>query len=162
MKQTMNLIYISVSVFLTAYICSVFTQYGIKNWYDNVVADIPLTPPKYIFPIFWSVIYVLIIAAVTIALRCGDKSKKNKANNLFLLQLFLQILWCYAFFAQGLLGLGFIVLLLLDLTVFKMITVYLQIKKAAGLLLYPYYWWLLFATFLNFNFVYNLGFAVVF
>ena len=162
MKQTMKFLYVLTAVLLTAYISSIFTQFGIKGWYNNVVADIPLTPPNFVFPIVWSVLYVLIIAATVIVLNCGDKVKKQKANNLFLLQLFLQILWCYTFFAQGLLGLGFVVLILLDITVFKMIAFYLQIKRVAGFLLYPYYWWLLFATFLNFNFVYNLGFVLAF
>ena len=162
MKKTMKYLYVLISVFLTAYICSVFTQYGIRNWYNNVVGDISFTPPNYVFPIAWSILYTLIIAATFIVVRCGDKAKRQKANNLFISQLFLQILWCFSFFAQGLLGLGLIVLILLDVVVFKMVSSYYQIKKVAAFLIYPYYWWLLFATFLNANFVYNLGLVLVF
>ena len=162
MKKAMKYLYVLVSVFLTAYICSVFTRYGIKNWYDNVVGDIPFTPPNYVFPIAWSIIYTLIIAATFIVVSCGDKAKRQRANNLFISQLFLQILWCFSFFAQGLLGLGLIVLILLAVVVFKMINSYYQIKKAAAFLIYPYYWWVLFAIFLNANFVYNLGLVLVF
>ncbi len=161
MKHGFKFFYSTFAVLLTAYICSIFTQTGITGWYNDINLP-PLTPPNYIFPIVWSVLYVLLILSTFIVLKNADSYNKRKANNFFIIQLFLQILWCFTFFAQGYLGLGFVVIILLDIIVFKMISIYHKISRVAGMLLYPYYWWLIFATFLNFNFVYNLGLIIVF
>lgn len=161
MKQGFKFFYSFFSVMLTAYVCSIFTDIGIKQWYDGVEKPF-LTPPNIVFPIVWSVLYVLLAISTFMVLRDADSYNRKKANNIFIIQLFLQILWCFTFFAQGHLGLGFAVIILLDVCVFRMVSVYSKINKTASYMLYPYYWWLLFATFLNFNFVYNLGLIIVF
>jgi tryptophan-rich sensory protein len=160
MKQGIKFFYVFFAVMLTAYICSVFTNNGISQWYDNIEKPF-LTPPNKVFPIAWAILYVLIIISTFIALKDADSYNRKKANNYFILQLFLQILWCFTFFAEGHLGLGFAIILLLDIAVFKMIGIYSKINKTASYMLYPYYWWLLFATFMNFNFVYNFGLVMV-
>ena len=160
MKHIFKFFYVLLSVMLTAYICSVFTNNGIAQWYNNVEKPF-LTPPNKVFPIAWTILYVLLIVSTFWVIKNADSYNRKKANNYFILQLFLQILWCFTFFTQGHLGLGFAVILLLDICVFKMISVYSKINKTASYLLYPYYWWLLFATFMNFNFVYNFGLVMV-
>ena len=161
MKQGFKFIYTFSATMLTAYICSVFTHSGIKEWYDGVEKPF-LTPPNIVFPIAWSILYVLIMISTFMVLRDADSFNRKKANNLFIVQLFLQILWCFTFFAQGHLGLGFAIILLLDMCVFAMIVVYAKANKLASYMLYPYYWWLLFASFMNFNFVYKYGLVMVF
>lgn len=161
MKKGFKFFYVTAAVLLTAYICSALTRIGLAGWYDN--SDKPaLTPPNIVFPAMWSIIYVLLILASFIALRDGDSSQRSRANNLFIIQLALQILWCFCFFAQGQLALAMAVIILLDIAVYKMITVFLKIRRLAGWLLYPYYWWLIFATFLNAVFISSFGLIVVF
>lgn len=161
MRQGFKFFYVTVAVLLTGYISSLLTHIGIDGWYNNF--DRPmLTPPNYVFPIAWSIIYILLIVSSFIALRDADSVLRNKVNNLFLAQLALQIIWCFAFFAQGQLALGMAVILLLDIVVYKMIVTYGRIKKLAGWLLYPYYWWLIFATFLNAIYISSFGLIVVF
>ena len=161
MKQGFKFFYSFFSVMLTAYICSLFTDIGIKQWYNGVEKPF-LTPPNVVFPIAWSILYVLIAVSTFMVLREADSYNRKKANNIFIIQLFLQILWCFTFFVQGHLGLGLAIIVLLDFSVFKMISLYAKVNKTASYMLYPYYWWLIFATFLNFNFVYNLGLIIVF
>lgn len=161
MQKIFKLFYSIVAVLLTAYICSRFTGFGILSWYDDF-AKPPLTPPNFVFPIMWSAIYALLIFATFIVLVKAEAYLRRKANNLFIIQLVLQILWCYTFFAQGYLGLGLLVIILLDIAVFKQIVVYGKASRAASWLLYPYYWWLMFASFLNAMFVYYFGLIVVF
>ena len=160
MKQTFKFLYVSLAVMLTSYICSIFTFSGINQWYDYIEKPF-LTPPKQVFPIAWTILYVLIIISTFIALKDADSYNRKKVNNYFIIQLFLQILWCFTFFAQGHLALGFAIMILLDICVFRMISIYSKINKTASYMLYPYYWWLLFATFMNFNFVYNFGLIIV-
>ena len=161
MKQGFKFIYVFLATMLTAYICSIFTKLGINGWYDEIEKPF-LTPPNIAFSIAWSILYVLIMISTFMVLRDADSYNRKKANNLFIVQLFLQILWCFTFFAQGHLGLGFAILLLLDACVFAMIVVYAKANKLASYMIYPYYWWLLFATFMNFNFVYKYGLVMVF
>jgi len=160
MKKIFKFIYIIIAVSLTSYLCSKFTHIGLSNWYNNLNKPF-LTPPNIVFPIVWSIIYTLIVISSFIAMRDTQNSQQAKVNNYFLAQLFLQILWCFIFFAEGYLGLGFAIIVLLDITVFKMISVFTKINKLASVLLYPYYWWLMFATFLNFNYIYNFGLIIV-
>ena len=89
MKHGFKFFYSTFAVLLTAYICSIFTQSGINGWYNDI--DLPaFTPPNYIFPIVWSVLYVLLILSTFIVLKNADSYNKRKANNFFIIQLFLQ------------------------------------------------------------------------
>lgn len=160
MKKIFKFIYILTAVLLTSYLCSKFTNIGLSSWYNSFNKPF-LTPPNIVFPIAWSIIYTLIIISSFIALRDAQNNQQTKVNNYFLAQLFLQIIWCFTFFAEGYLGLGFAIIILLDITVFKMISIFAKINKLASVLLYPYYWWLIFATFLNFSYVFNFGLIVV-
>lgn len=161
MKTWFKFFYAAAAVLLTAYICSVLTQTGIRGWYHAFPRP-RLTPPDIVFPIAWSVIYALLIISTFIVLRDAKDALRDRANNLFILQLVLQILWCAAFFVEGYLGLGLAVIILLDIAVFKMIMTFGRINRLAAWLVYPYYWWLLFATFLNASFVYVGGLVIVF
>lgn len=161
MKQGFKLFYSFFAVMLTAYICSIFTDIGINQWYNSVEKPM-LTPPNIVFPSVWTILYILIALSTYKVLKDADSYNRKKANNIFIIQLFLQVLWSFVFFAQGHLGLGFAVIILLDMSVFRMISVYSKINKKASYMLYPYYWWLVFATFLNFNFVYKFGLIMVF
>ena len=100
MRQGFKFFYVFFAVMLTAYICSVFTNNGISQWYNNVEKPF-LTPPNNVFPIAWSILYVLIIISTFMVLRDTDSYNRKKANNLFIIQLFLQVLWCFVFFAQS-------------------------------------------------------------
>lgn len=156
MKKGFKFFYVTAAVLLTAYICSFLTRMGPEGWYNQVTRP-EFTPPAAVFGIVWSIIYVLLVVSSYLALRDADSAARNQANNLFLAQLALQILWCFAFFAEGQTGLGMLLIILLDIVVYKMIAVFLQIRKLAGWLLYPYYWWLVFATFLNAVYISALG-----
>ena len=131
------------------------------NWFHSLKKP-EFAPPDWIFGPVWSVLYVLLIISSFIALRDSKTSQRKRVNSLFITNLFLQILWCYTFFAQGQLGLGLAVLILLDISTFKLVSVFQKVNKISGYLLYPYYWWLIFATFLNIVFIYNFGLIMVF
>lgn len=121
-----------------------------------------ITPPDAAFPIVWSILYVLMIVAFFMVLKKGDVTGQKKANQLFLGQLVLQVIWSYLFFHQGFIGLAFGVIILLDLVVYKLILNFKGVDKYAAWLLYPYFWWLIYASFINFSFVYINGMIVQF
>ncbi len=161
MKNVFKFFYVTIAVLLTAYICSIFTYNGIASWYQTFPKP-AFVPPDKIFSIAWTLLYILLIVSSFIALKNADSQCENRVNNLFLAQLVLQIAWCYSFFAAGWLGLGLFMILVLDVVVYKMITTYLSVNKWSGWMLYPYYWWLIFATFLTAAYVAEGGLIVTF
>lgn len=158
MKDLMKFVYSLAAVVITWYVSAVFIRSGISTWYAAI--DKPfLTPPATVFPIIWGIIYILMILAFYKVLkRAGDdNSTQKKANELFLGQLLLQIIWCYVFFARGYLAAGLAVIILLDLVVYRMIHVFKETDKYAAYMMCAYFIWLLYASLLNLNFVWDYG-----
>lgn len=118
--------------------------------------------PDAVFPIVWTILYLLMIIAFYRVLTKADAERQRRANQLFLGQLLLQVVWTYFFFTQGYIGLAFAVIILLDLIVYKMILNFKAADKAAAYMMYPYFWWLIYASFLNFSFTYINGMVVIF
>ncbi|MBR6655396.1 MAG: tryptophan-rich sensory protein [Alistipes sp.] len=117
---------------------------ALQEWYPYIVKS-PATPPAIIFPIAWSILYLLIgISAGTMLVR-GDMS----VMRLWLLQLLLNFLWSVCFFALRSPFMGLLMILALDVTVLAYIIYSANRRMAAAWLFVPYFLWLLFATYLN-------------
>ncbi|MBQ8676992.1 MAG: tryptophan-rich sensory protein [Alphaproteobacteria bacterium] len=160
MKKLLKFAYVFAVVLLSAYLSSVFSRYGTRGWYQ--LLDKPdIVPPDFVFPIIWTLIYALIIAATFIMLSYSKSWRHNLANDLFLAQSFLQILWCYAFFAHGYLALGMVIIIMLFIAVLKMTQLYYQLNQLAGYLLVPYCLWLMFAAALNGIYIWEYGMNAV-
>ena len=132
-------------VALTAGISSYLSYLGVNTFYPNLAMP-PLNPPNEIFRFVWPILYVLMIISFYIVL---TKENNRQAVGLFVYQLLLHILWCWFFFAKGMFLYGLIDLILLDITVFIMISRFHALDHTAAYLQYPYFLWLLFATYLN-------------
>ena len=117
---------------------------ALREWYPTLVKS-PATPPAVVFPIAWSVLYLLIgISAGTMLVK-GDMS----VLRLWLLQLLLNFLWSVCFFALRSPLMGLLVILALDVAVFAYIVYAANRRAAAAWLFVPYMLWLIFATYLN-------------
>ncbi|MBR1915609.1 MAG: tryptophan-rich sensory protein [Alphaproteobacteria bacterium] len=143
---------------VSAALSSYFSYLGVDTFYQNLALP-PLNPPNTVFRFVWPILYILMIISFYIIL---NKEGNKKAVMLFVYQLFLHILWCWLFFAKGLLLYGLIDLVLLDITVLVMIKSFLRLDKTAAFLQYPYFFWLLFATYLNAGVWYLNGAKVIF
>ncbi len=154
-----KLIYIFAALFITAYISKLFVSTGMESWYMFSYKP-EITPADSVFPIAWGILYILLGLSLFFATFDSSFAEVHKYNNEFVLQLVLQILWCWAFFYNGALMWGFIILLIMDFTAFRMIRIFNENSRIAAFLLYPYLAWLLYATLLNLNFVTELGTSV--
>ena len=112
----------------------------------------PLAPPGFIFPIVWTVLYLLMGAAsYFVAEKGGEESRKALTTYAF--YMVLNILWPTAFFKKGAI-LGALILLAGQLIlIFACITAYRKIDKKAALFLIPTTLWSLFAFYLNLGFL---------
>ncbi len=149
-----------IAVFATAFLCSYFNRIGMQTFYYNLTFP-PLVPQGSVFSVMWIVLYALMILSFFVMSAKADDASYSRNSKLFLAQLVLQILWSYTYFYMGLLGLGLIVLVLLDFNVFIMLKSFKKTDRYSAYLQYPYMLWLLFATYLNAGFVYYNG-SVVF
>lgn len=161
MKNFSKLLYSLLIVFLIGFIASYFTRVGISFWYHRAVKSI-FTPPDSVFPPVWTSLYLLMALSYYGILLIRDRKSTQDARLLFLSQLLLQVVWCFAFFYKGQPAVGFAVILLLDYLVWKTIRAFYALRPLSSYLLYPYFAWLCYATFLNLLFVIQNGLIVDF
>lgn len=111
--------------------------------------------PKYapsgsIFPIVWSILYVL-MGLASYFIYCSNDEDKNRVLFIYLLQLVFNFVWPLLFFNMQEFLLATIWLLILWAIVFIMLFNFFRIRSVSGYLLVPYILWLSFALYLNFN-----------
>ena len=116
----------------------------------SALANIPpLTPPQWVFPVVWSILYALMgISAARIGLTPPSK-ERNRGLNLFTAQLIVNFFWPLLFFNAQAFGFALIWLILLWVLVLAVILTFRKIDKTAAWLLIPYLLWLTFAVYLN-------------
>ncbi|HIT37605.1 MAG TPA: tryptophan-rich sensory protein [Candidatus Onthousia faecipullorum] len=118
---------------------------GYMNYGDMVKP--PLSPPSYIFPIVWTILYILMGISYFIATK--DKENDKDLNQIYILQLLVNFFWPIIFFVLGMYFTAFLWIILLIILVIVMIKELLKNNKISGYLQIPYFIWLLFATYLN-------------
>ena len=110
----------------------------------------PLSPPGWVFPIVWTVLYLLMGEASWRVLTSGAESDKiRKALIAYGVQLGLNFLWSIVFFALGWYLAAFFVLIALWIMILLTIRAFTPIDETAGDLLIPYILWVTFAGYLN-------------
>jgi tryptophan-rich sensory protein len=117
--------------------------------FSETVIQPPLSPSAWLFPVVWSILYVLMgISAARISL-APDSPQKKQGLNLFIIQLVLNFFWSLIFFNLQAYGLAFLWLVALWITVFLMILSFRKADPVAALLQIPYLIWLTFAAYLS-------------
>ena len=122
--------------------------------YENIIRP-PLAPPGYLFPIVWTILYILM--GISSYLICTSRSEQKKeALIVYGLQLFVNLTWSLIFFNLKAFLLALIWILLLVVLIIIMIIKFYRINKLAGVLQIPYLIWTLFATYLTYM-IYSLN-----
>ncbi len=106
-----------------------------------------LSPPGIVFPIAWTIIYLLIGISYTLLKEKGEVPKETK--QLYYTQLIFNYLWTFIFFVFRLRLLSVLWIIILDVLVIIMTYQFYKQNKLSGILLIPYVLWLFFATYLN-------------
>ena len=121
--------------------------------YERLVSP-PLAPPGWVFPVVWTVLYILMGFAAGLVARSGDVDSGD-ALALYYLQLGLNVMWPLVFFRFEWITFGAVWLFLLTVAVYAVWRRFRAIHTTAGWLLVPYLLWCVFALYLN------IGFAVL-
>ena len=108
-----------------------------------------LSPPSIVFPIVWTILYILM--GISFARLELNSKIDQDIKQIYYLQLFVNALWSIFFFVLKWRLFSFIWILLLLTLIIIMIIKFYKKDKIAGLLQLPYLIWTLFATYLNFG-----------
>ena len=106
-----------------------------------------LAPPSIVFPIVWTILYILMGISYGILKSKGLTDKK--IDLIYYIQLAVHAAWSIIFFLLKWRLFAFIWILLLDILVILMIIKFYKKDKTAGLIQIPYILWTLFASYLN-------------
>ena len=112
----------------------------------------PLSPPAWLFPIAWTLLYTLMGISsyiIYISEEPEEKSIKSRALSTYGYQLLVNFLWPVFFFNFQWYLFSFFWLALLWILVAKMILEFGAISRLAALCNIPYLLWLSFAGYLN-------------
>lgn len=150
-KQTRNFI-VSVAISLGVGILSALFTRGNMNIYEEVSTP-PLSPPSFLFPVVWTVLYVLmgISAAMVYNTRTSPLARRKEALTLYYVSLFFNFFWSIIFFNIRAFLFAFVWLLVLLALIILTIVKYYKINKTAAYLQIPYAVWVTFAGYLNFG-----------
>lgn len=141
-------ILIAISVcLLTGFIASRLQMDSLASWYPSLNKP-SLTPPDWIFPLMWTILYILMGISAGIAVTSCHRRQSVLAW-LFIAQLIVNFCWSIAFFYLQNPMLGLIVIILLDILVVTYAILAWKASKTASILFFPYIAWIGFATWLN-------------
>ncbi len=146
-KINWKALFISIAISLgTGIVSSILTGRAMRE-YRNLYQP-PLAPPGWLFPVVWTILYILMGVAAYLVWETGGTEVRN-ALTLYLVQLLLNALWPVFFFRFHAYFLAFAELLLLWLAIYLTIQQFKEINRTAALLMLPYLAWVTFAAYLN-------------
>ncbi|MDD6484470.1 MAG: tryptophan-rich sensory protein [Clostridiales bacterium] len=146
---------------LKPYIISVLIALGVgalSAWFTKGNMDIypyvakpRFAPPMAVFPIVWTILFILMGIGSAMIYKAGinDGKDVSGALRLYGLQLIINFFWSIIFFNMRAYLFAFIWLLLLWAAVIAMTFKFHKINKKAAYLQFPYLLWIKFAGYLN-------------
>ena len=118
-----------------------------SNWYKSLNQS-PLTPPSWVFPVAWTILYALIIASGIIFLTNGG-TVRSVGFLYYCAAWILNLSWSQIFFRYQRPDLSFVVILGMLAFIALNIRAFYPVSHLAAYLLVPYLAWVSFATYLN-------------
>ena len=147
----MNKIWIYIKSILVPVIIGGIVGFIISGSMDYTSLQKPfLAPPAILFPIVWTILYIL--TGVSYGRLKVKGLTDDKINFIYYMQLAINALWSIFFFTLKWRLFSFFWILILIVFVIWMIIEFYKKDKIAGLLQIPYLLWILFASYLNLSF----------
>lgn len=119
----------------------------------DIYSDInnpPLSPPSFVFPIVWSILYFLMgLALYNVRMSSAPQQMKSLGYMIFGIQLFFNFAWTIIFFTFRAYTFAVVWLIALIILIAANIFVFAKSSKAAAYMLVPYLIWCAFALYLT-------------
>jgi tryptophan-rich sensory protein len=109
-----------------------------------------LAPPSIVFPIVWTILYILM--GVSYGILKNNNLTNKEINLIYYLQLGFNAMWSIFFFILKWRLFSFIWIIILAILIIFMIIKFYNKNKISGLLQIPYLLWVIFASYLNIAF----------
>ena len=119
--------------------------------YAEMLQKPPLSPPGWVFPVVWTILYGLMGLSAAIIYAAPPTLARSRGLNLFIAQLIVNFFWSPIFFNARAYGFALVWLLLLWVLVVLMTLQFRKVDKTAAILQIPYILWLTFAAYLNYG-----------
>lgn len=123
-----------------------------RNGFDSfeTIEKPSFAPSAIIFPIVWTVLYLLMGISSYIILKSSDEKKRGAAV-IFYIQLAVNLVWPILFFSLNEYFFSFIWLILLIILELVMLISFYSVNKTSAYLQIPYLLWSIFAAVLNYQ-----------
>jgi len=119
------------------------------SWYAGLEKS-ALTPPGWVFPVAWSLLYLTIGIALYCFLVGARPRERRFPLAVFAVQLVLNAAWSWIFFGRHAIGAALFEIVVLWVAIVGTIIAFAKHSAGAAKLLVPYLAWVSFATYLNF------------
>lgn len=135
-------------ILLLGFLSASLAPSGDKNlWYLRLVKPEGM-PPGWVFPVVWSILYVLMGLALAMVINARGSRMRMPAIVLFILQMALNLAWSPVFFGMHLVVTALIIIgVLFGLAVVTTL-LFGRVRAGAALLMVPYLAWICYAGFL--------------
>lgn len=145
--KNLKALVISILIPLSVGALSAFLTKNSMSTYEKLIQP-PLSPPGWLFPIVWTILFIL-MGISSYMIYISDSPYKKSALRIYAIQLAVNFFWTIIFFNMERYLFAFIWLLLLLVLIFFMIISFSRINKTAAYLQIPYLLWVAFAGYLN-------------
>ncbi len=126
----------------------IFTVAEIPTWFAGLNKP-SFNPPNWLFGPVWTLLYTLMAISFYLIWKQIDSPQKNKAILLFIIQFSLNFCWSIIFFKFHLIGWALVEILVMWIFILLTILHFWKLSKTASILLWPYLFWVSFASILN-------------
>lgn len=148
MKNRKGLILCLLIPLLTGALSAFLTRNAMEQF--ERLSKPPLSPPGWLFPVVWTILYLMMGAASYLVWRSGGpRHTVGKALTLYGIQLGFNFLWTILFFYMGRYLFAFFWLVVLWVLILAAALRFYRLSKPAGYLMVPYLLWVAFAGYLN-------------
>ena len=152
-KKYLSLFIITIITLGCSYASALVTRKSNDTWYQSLTKA-SLSPPDWVFAPVWITLYILMSIAVW---KVYDKLKNTEISNakkiikLYYVHLLINVTWPIIFFEFQLIFLGFVNIVFLLLFIIILMKLYFNIFINSFYLMIPYFVWVCFAGYLNFE-----------
>ena len=140
---------ISIAISLAVGGLSAFLTRNSMDIYQSINQPL-LSPPAILFPVVWTILYILMGISSAIVYIHGKETDVSGALKIYAFQLVVNFFWSIIFFNMRAYLFAFVWLIILWLLIISMIVSFRKISSIEAYLQIPYFSWVTFAGYLNF------------
>ena len=135
---------------LVGFLAGLLTREG-TELFNSTVQKPPLSPPEWLFPVAWAVLYALMGVGAARVSMAPESPERRGSLRIFLVQLGFNFIWSLIFFNAQAYGLAFLWLIILWALIVWMTLSFREVDRTAAWLQLPYLLWVFFAGYLNYG-----------